>query len=131
MQKRRREQFERFTEALNRGDLELAVGMLPPDVEWEWPRGMIDSQVFRGREEVLRGARLFGESWAEVTYETEEFLERGDEALALVRYRATGRGSGVELNQVVAWLMEFEGEQPRRLRIFADADKARRRFTAV
>jgi ketosteroid isomerase-like protein len=129
MQEGRREQFERFIAAMNRGDHEAAVELLHPDVEWEWPRAMIDSQVFRGREDVLRGTRLFGESWAEVTYEAEELLERGDEILVLVRYRAVGRGSGVELNQVVGWLLEFEGEQPRRLRMFGDAEKARRRFS--
>jgi ketosteroid isomerase-like protein len=71
--------------------------------------------------------------------EAEQILRRAYEATnrgdfdavaALVRYRGRGRGSGLAVDEVVAHVIELRDGLIARWRMFADVDKARRRFLA-
>jgi ketosteroid isomerase-like protein len=89
---------------------------------------MADTDLFRGHEGVRRGIETWLESGRDFRFDPREVLERGDRVLVIVHYLARGRGSGVELDEPVAHVWEFRGDRAIRLRMFGDADKARRRF---
>ena len=123
-----RESVEAAYAALNRGDVDSFIALLDPEAVWEWPKGMIDTDTFRGPEGARRGMRAFHESWGELHYVLDEVLEGDDEVFAIVRYVGSGRVSGIPVDELVAHLWEFKGRRVVRLRMFADAAKARRRF---
>jgi ketosteroid isomerase-like protein len=79
-------------------------------------------------EGLRRGIEAWFEPWVGFRFEPREVLERGDEVLAIVRYRGRGRSSGLEIDDRVAHLWEFRGGRVVRLRMFGDVEKARRRF---
>jgi ketosteroid isomerase-like protein len=111
------------------GDVEAFVTTLHPDAEWHWPRGVADQDVFHGRDEIRRGVEQWGEPWEDFSMEPVELLDRGDDVLVVVRYRGRGSASGMEIDQLVAHLWEFQGGLAARLRMFGDVEKAKRRFS--
>jgi uncharacterized protein len=111
------------------GDVDGFIAMLHPDAEWHWPRGVVDKTVFRGKEEIRRGVEEWGEPWEDFRMEPVDFLERGEDVLAVVRYSARGRASGMDVDEHVAHLWEFRDGLAVRLRMFGDIEKAKRRFT--
>ena len=51
-------------------------------------------------------------------------VARLDRFLILGRVHLRGRGSGVELDQPIGWVLDFEGESLARLRNLADHESA-------
>ena len=115
--------------ALLGGDLDGFLSILHPDAEWHWPRGVADSRVYRGKEDIRRGVDTWAEPWSDLRMDAVELIERDENVLALVRYRARGRASGVELDELVAHLWEFRAGLVVSMRMFGDVEKAKRRFT--
>jgi ketosteroid isomerase-like protein len=101
-----------------------------PEVEWHWPRDTPGASVFHGHDGIGRGFAMWSESWGQFRMEPYEFLEEGEEVLAMVRYRLRGAESGIDIEHPVAHLMRVEGGLIRAWWMFGDPDKARRRFLA-
>lgn len=115
--------------AFRHGDIETWLAAIPEDFEWRWPPGMIEgATVFRGAEGVREGSRMWAEAWDQAAMEPEELLERGDEILVIVRYRARGRASGLEFDDFIAHLWRFRDGQPVEMRILPAAERAKQRF---
>jgi ketosteroid isomerase-like protein len=125
-----RQMVERFYALLSGADDEGIVERLHPEVEWHWPRTMVDSRVFRGREEFVRGTREFAEAWGDLRFELDELHEEGGWAFAVVRYVGSGRSSGIPLDEPIAHLWEIRDGLVTRLFMFGDVEKARQRFLA-
>jgi ketosteroid isomerase-like protein len=68
------------------------LAALHPDAEWHCPRGVADAEVCRGAGDIRRALDLWTESWTDFSMDLEELHERGETLLAIVRYRALGRG---------------------------------------
>lgn len=118
-------------DAFRQGDIETWLAAIPEDFEWHWPPGMIEgAAVFRGAEGVREGSRTWAEAWDQAAMEPTELLERGDEILVVVRYRARGRTSGLEFDDLIAHLWRFRDDQPVEMRILPAAERAKRRFLA-
>jgi ketosteroid isomerase-like protein len=120
--------IERFYETANRDDLEALPRLVSPRLRWEWPRGMAVTGVYEGHEGLVRGMQQWRDSWDELRMDPLEILERDDEAFILVRYKARGRVSGIEVDENVAHVIEVRDGLMVRFRMFGDPDKARRRF---
>jgi ketosteroid isomerase-like protein len=113
-------------DAWNRGDVDAWVQASHPDVEWS-------SQVARrleGPETVYRGKAGLRRYWAEwhavwdLTIEITELRDLGDTVLAIGRVRTHGEASGVDLDQEVAYVYEFEGGLARKIRSYFDLQEA-------
>jgi uncharacterized protein len=113
---------------LNEARHEEAMKRFAADAVWEWPPGGPDAGVYRGHEEITRAAQRWGDSWDDFRLEPDEVIERGDEVFVVCRYRGAGRGSGVPIDSRVAHIWEFRGDEVARLRMFGEAERARRRF---
>ena len=91
--------------AVNEGRPQDFTDFFHPDAEWRWPpRGLADTDVYRGEGEIMRGMVAWRDAWGEFRFEPEEFLEDDPYVLVLVGYRTTGRQSGLALQQTVAHL---------------------------
>ena len=90
--------IRRAMEAWNRGDIEASLQLAHPAIEWS-PGGALPdaTETFHGHEEVREFFRIFTEPWERISLEVDEFIERGDQVVALGHFHATGRDSGVEV----------------------------------
>lgn len=116
----------RSFEGWNRGDVDAWLGAAHPDVEFY-------SEVARrmqGAETVSRGVaelRRFWDDWHSVwnlKIEAAEIRDLGDTVVVLGRMRARGEASGVNLEQPVAYVYEFEGGLARTVRAYLDPQRA-------
>ena len=90
--------------AWNAGDIDAALELMHPDVEWHTSGLMPDvDEVYHGREGVRRFWSDFRQPWESIEIEPHDATEIGDRVAMAVVFRARGRGGIVvelELGQV-------------------------------
>jgi ketosteroid isomerase-like protein len=93
----RAELVREIIDALNRADVAGLLARVDSEFEWRTLESSPAAGIYRGHEEV----RGYVEDWL-ATFEglridVDEMTEAGDQVLAVVRGRARGRGSGIEV----------------------------------
>ncbi len=68
-----------------------------------------DSRDYRGRAGFVKWLEDWGEAWEEWTLEPVEYLDAGDKVVIVLRMKAKGRGSGLEIDRLDALVYEFRG----------------------
>ena len=86
-----------------------------------YPEG---AQVFRGREGLKRWVASTKEIWDEWRFETERFLDAGDQVVVLVRVVARGGSSGVSLVRETAHLWTLRDRRVTRCEVYLDRSEA-------
>jgi ketosteroid isomerase-like protein len=81
-----------------------------------------DTGVYVGMAEVRGYMRRFLEDWTDAVIEAGEIVEEGDSVLVAVRQRATGSGSGAQVDMRYWQLWTFRG--PKVIRIESIKDRA-------
>jgi ketosteroid isomerase-like protein len=129
MQEREKvELFERVVVAWNRGDLDAVLAECTPDFEFDLTRSDIPglSEVFRGRDGYLKFATSWRETMGPTRLELVESEELDDGRLfVVVRQKATGPRSGVEVENPFAQILEFDGDKANRGELFGVAEEGR------
>ena len=77
-----------------------------------------DTRGYRGHAGFLKWLADWGEPWAKWSLEPQEFIDAGDNVVAVLRMRATGRGSGVEVDRQDSLVFEFRDGKAVRLDYF-------------
>lgn len=92
-------------------DFEAASRNIHPDVEWR-SSGVFPGlePVYRGRDAVRGWWRTMHDPFERFSVGIEDFWETGDTIVCRVRFDASGRESGVEVNLPFAHLFRFEGD---------------------
>jgi ketosteroid isomerase-like protein len=105
---------------------ETDVAFLAPDFELHQASSIVDTAgVFHGREALRGSLRELRESFDEIRFEVEEFIEAPDgEVVVLVHARGRGRGSGVEIDNHIAWVWTFQNGQAVRLVVYEEQAQA-------
>jgi ketosteroid isomerase-like protein len=85
---------------------------------------ILDAGVYRGHAGFKRWLEDWAAAWAKFSMELEEFRESGDRVLAFVRQRATGKGSGVELERQDGMVFELRDEKIVRVDYYNNRDQA-------
>jgi ketosteroid isomerase-like protein len=116
-------------DAWNTGDLESAIELIDPEIEWRTARVFPDiSPVYRGLAEVRKFWATFVEPWEDIRLEVEEVLhERGtpDDGLVVIRARFRARGrEGIELDLVVFQMFRLRSGRLVEFEPFLDAGEA-------
>ena len=114
----------RYSDAFQRGDLAATLSVLDEDVEWHDQAAIPGADVHRGREAVGRHIRQWLEAWEEIDYTPEEVLDRGNQVVVVVRRRGKGKGSGVEVNDQVAYVLTVSSGKITRFEGFSDRAEA-------
>ena len=106
----------RSFDAWNRGDFEGWIESCHPDMEWSpaTARGLEGSEgTYQGRAELKRFWDQSHDVW-NVQARVTEVRDLGDRALAFAQTRRTGKTSGVDLEQTLVYVFEFEDGLARR-----------------
>jgi ketosteroid isomerase-like protein len=72
----------------------------------------------------VRWLEDFGAAWSEYNIEPEEYLDAGDRAVAFVRMRATGVGSGVTVERQDAIVAEMRDRKVVRVDYYNNRQQA-------
>jgi ketosteroid isomerase-like protein len=122
------EKVRRSYEAFNNGDIEGALGVLAPDVEWQTyivpgPGGA----TYHGHDGVRQlwtdARTIFGD----FRNDPEELFDAGDRVVAFVCVRGRGSLSGAPVEARIAHLMTFRGGLVVRVESFEDREEALRK----
>lgn len=107
-------------EALNRGDVEGALEPLADDAEWMEHSDLPEAGCYRGIDSIRTLLEGFLESWDDLHQEVETARSSRDRVLVQLRFRGTGRGSGVEVETRYAHLWTLRGEKGVRVDAYYD-----------
>jgi ketosteroid isomerase-like protein len=100
--------FQRVIVAINEGDAGAADDLFDAEIEFREDPEFPDAQVFRGRDEVLRNFREFTASFEYYRFEIEDLRDAGgDKVMAVLRERARGKTSGLEVDRRSGWVASF------------------------
>jgi ketosteroid isomerase-like protein len=115
----RHELLDQVFDAVERHDLEAVEAWFEqhatPDVEFTSAlTSEVEGRVYRGKRGLVNWANDISEA-VTITYGPREFRDLGqDVVVVLVRPRLEGRGSGVEMQLDIGFVIEFEGDLARR-----------------
>ena len=114
-------------DAFSRGG-EAGAALLAPDFELHQASSIIDTAgVFRGPDALRGSLRELQESFENLRFEAERFLQApGGEVVVLVRATGRGRGSGVEIDNHIAWVWTFRDGQAVRMVVYEEPAEALR-----
>jgi ketosteroid isomerase-like protein len=87
----------RLYEAWSRHEFPGPIELLDPEIEYVNPAGAIEPGTRRGISEFTRAAQKLFDAWEFWRGDPTQLEAVGDHVVAVVRYRARGRGSGVEV----------------------------------
>jgi ketosteroid isomerase-like protein len=103
------ETIRRANEALNRGDRDAALADYHPDIEWNDLAHAPDSpETVRG----LGALRNIWDQWEQAFddfgADIEEFIDAGCHVVAITRWHALGKGSGISIDLHQADVFEID-----------------------
>ncbi len=95
-----------------------------PDIEWHTTDAFVDAEVLRGRAAVLDFLHRFWGEFDEIAVSPEEFIDAGEQIVAVCRFRARGKTSGAETNMTLVHVWGFDAGEVVRVRTFRSRDDA-------
>ena len=119
--------LKRGMEYFERRDVEAAMEVLDPEVEWHPAFTALlggETTVFRGHDGAREVMREFWEVFSETHFEVSEIRDLGDQALAIGTMHARGAESGAEIESPWAWLVRSKKGKATSIRVFIDRAEA-------
>ena len=110
--------------ALNRGDVDGMLARLDPDFEWTPLEDSPIAGTHRGHARVRRYVEDWLSTFDGLRLETEELTELDDRMLVVVRGRARGRASGLELDNRFCQLWMLRGGTAVSMEEYATREQA-------
>ena len=83
-------------EAFRRGDVEAALAMLDPAVEW---KQIEEPEVAHRPVEVMEALARWTETWVDAEVEPQEWIDAGDGVVVRVKWTGTSKLTGIEVEQ--------------------------------
>jgi ketosteroid isomerase-like protein len=111
-------------DAFASGDIDSVLAKVDPQIEFDLSDRLPDEGLYRGREAYRQFLKRTFELWAGFRVEVEELLDAGDAVVALVHTTATGRASGIEIDERVAHVFWMRDATPYRFKVFSERAKA-------
>ena len=85
---------------------------------------IMDASEYRGRAGIERWLEDWGSAWSEFSMEPEEFIDAGERVVVILRMRAKGRGSSVEVERQDAIVHEIRDGKIARLDYYNSREQA-------
>ena len=114
----------RAWEAFVRRDNDAALALYDPEIEIDLRGENVGTRAYCGIEGVQRYFGDLVSVFGDVTSEVEEWVDAGDQVVAMVRSYGRGRRSGVPVDMLEAHLWTIRDGRLRRLQTFATKAEA-------
>jgi ketosteroid isomerase-like protein len=101
---------------------QLVPVLATEDIEFIETPERVDARTYRGHEGVKEAFRRFYEQWGSHAVEPLKLEDHGDQVFAAIREKATGKGSGAPVTNVVYTVYDFRDS--RICRYFESYDEA-------
>jgi ketosteroid isomerase-like protein len=105
---------------------EFPVEVIDPEVEYVNPSGAVEEGTRHGVAAFREAVEQVFEGWATWNMEPEQFMAVGNQVAVVVRYRARGRSSGLELEGRESALLTLREGKVVRYEWFHEATDALR-----
>jgi ketosteroid isomerase-like protein len=115
-------------DAFSRGDAEELVRLCHPSFVWRPFRAQLEGTAYRGHDGIRRCVEDLQEDWSEVRIDPLELHEAGDLVVVIGQVHGRGRASGVELDAIAGFTVEFREGVPLRLTSYSDPGAAMRQL---
>jgi ketosteroid isomerase-like protein len=112
--------------AFNRGDMDVAVSGLDPQIEWSEPAQFPGGGAYHGREAVKGYLTQSRANWAEGASEPEQMIPTGDRIVVMVHARFRLKGSESWQDVKLADVYTVHDGKIVAMRAFADRQEALR-----
>jgi len=118
--------IQALLEAWRRGEVDPALlDLLDPEVTYEdYDLPDHAGEVYSGLEGVLEATETWSEPYEEMTNELQRIVGSGDCLVAIHRFRARARYTGIEFDQPSAYVYTFRDEKIIRIQGFWDPREA-------
>src|SRR5690349_19991198 len=120
-----RQHVELLRELYDRRTLEEFAVSLHPAAEVRQERAIPERDAYYGREDFIRGLRLWLEEWDRIRFIPEDMLDLGERVLIRWRISRRASASAVALDETVYHLWTFRDEMRWRCEAFFDEQQAR------
>ncbi len=100
--------------------------LIDPDVEWVPLRAMLDGDVYRGHDGIRRFMADMDEDMEQMTVRVDKSLEVGGHVVLYGAIVGKGRGSGMELEFPLGWVIGVRDERVNYLRAYTEREDALR-----
>jgi ketosteroid isomerase-like protein len=98
-------------EAYNAGDIETVLSVFADDIEIYAPQDFLNAGTFHGHDGFLRWVSAWNEAWESFEIDVDAIEPVGQRhVVAEVHQRARGRGSGIDIDQRVAYVYELRDD---------------------
>lgn len=112
--------------AFNRGDIDAAVRILDPGVEWIEPSEFPGGGTYHGVEGAKKYLAQSRAGAAQVISEPERFIPAGDRIIVFVHARVLPKGSNTWQDVRLADVYTFQNGRATKMRAFANREDALR-----
>jgi ketosteroid isomerase-like protein len=86
----------------------------------------VEARSYRGRDGIETYLGEVRNTWEELHVLGDEIRDLGDRVLVLGRVEGRGRGSGVQVDALVGFVLDFRGVKVSRVRAYLDQGEALR-----
>jgi ketosteroid isomerase-like protein len=114
----------RLYDSFIRRDFAGAVEFLDPEIELLPPKGTLEEGSYRGYEQVRAHLAGLMDPFEDVRIQPEDFIEAGDQVVAIVHVSGRGRGSGLPIDTTFAHLLTVRDGKVVRFQAFFDREEA-------
>jgi ketosteroid isomerase-like protein len=113
--------FRGVIEAINERGPDAGFDLYDAELEFREDPKFPEATVYRGRDEVVRNFREFTASFEYYRFEIEDVRDAGgDKVMAVLRERARGKASGLEVDRRSGWVTTFRDGRVLSFEIYLD-----------
>jgi ketosteroid isomerase-like protein len=119
------EMFWRSIEAFNARDVDAMTDLITDDFEFApYLAAVIETTSYRGLEGLRKYRSDADAAWEEIEVRVDSLRDLGDRLIAFGELRGRGRGSGLEIQAPLTWLVDFREGKLSALRGYQTASEA-------
>ena len=119
------EVVRRTLAAFNENGVEATLEYFDPEVEWVGPPEWLEKHLYEGHEGIREIAAVWTESFDDYHLVPVEFVDAGDDVVALVFQRGHVKGSSDPIEQQIGYVWTVRNGKGVRVRVFFSWDQAR------
>jgi ketosteroid isomerase-like protein len=112
-------------EAFQAGEIERAMPLLDPAIEWVEPPEAPESGTWRGREGAISSTDNWTSGWSDYELQLVELVPKGERVLVCARQRGRGERSGVVIEGDIFHVWTLRDGRAVRMEMYTDARVAR------